>query len=324
MYEIRSWPHKGLGIFANRPIKRGERIICERPVLELNDFSVQNAERGGSVEELYDKFSSLSTEEREQYLQLHAAPNALNIAAEQIGSTNTIPKQIQDLCIKIAAIRTTNAICIDSYTEEPSGSFSKVLSSGVFLEASRLNHSCSPNSSPIWNSKTGCITVHAFKDILIDEEITISYINQFLNRCQRQKQLQGYGFSCTCPACDELLAVTEKGRTSENARLRIDRLNNDLDFFFKRTLEQRLMGPLSSCLIDSLGTEHPFQAMEELDKLASEEGLLVELLSKWCVKCHPSVWHCFKLILRLSGARMRSIGCTKATPKWRSTGPERH
>ena len=44
---------------------------------------------------------------------------------------------------------------IDSYTEEPSGSFSKIPSSGVFLNASRLNHSCRPNSSPLWNSGIG-------------------------------------------------------------------------------------------------------------------------------------------------------------------------
>jgi hypothetical protein len=50
-------------------------------------------------------------------------------------------------------------------------------SGGLFLEASRINHSCQPNAQHTWNASLGRLTVHALRDIEAGREITISYMS---------------------------------------------------------------------------------------------------------------------------------------------------
>ena len=97
------------------------------------------------------------------------------------------PQEFRGEIAKIASIFETNAFNIISTTE---GGIS-----GIFSSAS-------PNANQIWNSRIESLTIHAIKDILIGEEITISYVSTMLDRDQRQSVLQYYGILCTCAACD--------------------------------------------------------------------------------------------------------------------------
>jgi len=73
---------------------------------------------------------------------------------------------------------------------------------GIFLEASRINHSCRHNSQNTWNSGLSEMTTHAFKDIEKGEEITISYLSASENYATRQSRLlAAFGFVCTCELC---------------------------------------------------------------------------------------------------------------------------
>ena len=94
--------------------------------------------------------------------------------------------------------------------------------SGIFLEASLLNHSCCPNALYSWNKDLGRIVVHAMVDISAGEEITISYIQPFLPRVYRQAILREYdGFECQCPACDRGSFI---GNINDKNRTRMDLL----------------------------------------------------------------------------------------------------
>lgn len=50
-------------------------------------------------------------------------------------------------------------------------------SGGLFLKASRINHSCQPNAQHARNDILGHLAVHALRDIETDCEITISHIS---------------------------------------------------------------------------------------------------------------------------------------------------
>ena len=272
-YEIRPTPNKGLGMFATQSIERGERILCERPLLRIR-ILLPPLEKV-DVRELYHTFSNLPAEEQRNYLQLHAPQIQIDRVAHEIGAN--VPEEIQERARELTAILRTNAIQLDSETgTDPS-------TCGVFRIASRINHSCCPNASYIWNERIGCLSVHAVKPISIDEEVTINYVSTLFDRHYRQQKLERYGFICACPACDEALAVTESGKASQIRRERLDRLDNDLSFFFKRSLKQQcILGPLSPTVVDSNGVEQPFQAVKKMAKLARQENLIMDRLPEWC------------------------------------------
>ncbi|TFY80212.1 hypothetical protein EWM64_g3797 [Hericium alpestre] len=77
---------------------------------------------------------------------------------------------------------------------------------GIFPFASRLfNHSCVANAAPMYVIKPGQLVrmnVIALRDIALDEEITIPYLDPALPLDDRQRALQAnYGFTCSCALC---------------------------------------------------------------------------------------------------------------------------
>lgn len=77
--------------------------------------------------------------------------------------------------------------------------------SGLFLTASRFNHSCVPNAHFSWNWRSKRLTFHAMKDIPAGTEIFINYYrDDYLKTVlERQQELNSaYHFTCSCKACD--------------------------------------------------------------------------------------------------------------------------
>ena len=69
-------------------------------------------------------------------------------------------------------------------------------------------------------------TTTAARDIVEGEELTISYIDVREPREMRQGQLQGWGFTCTCPHCQMSKAKSQ----ASDARLRkIEQLKAEME-----------------------------------------------------------------------------------------------
>ncbi|RYP03106.1 hypothetical protein DL764_005367 [Monosporascus ibericus] len=68
----------------------------------------------------------------------------------------------------------------------------------VSFSASFINH-----SYVYYNDVSGCVTLHALRQIAQGEEITISYFqeNPYQTKNERNQQLAKYGFACDCVAC---------------------------------------------------------------------------------------------------------------------------
>ena len=76
---------------------------------------------------------------------------------------------------------------------------------GIFLRASRFNHSCRPNAYFAWNGTSRRLTIHAILDIPANTEIFLNYLPQdYLKPVAQRRQAlrQKYGFTCSCVACE--------------------------------------------------------------------------------------------------------------------------
>lgn len=100
---------------------------------------------------------------------------------------------------------------------------------GIFLEPSRLNHSCVPNAYFTWNNISKRITVHASDNIPRGEEIFVNYNNKVYHHTRderREELLTDYHFDCTCRACEP---NTEFGRASQDRRRQMHELEGNID-----------------------------------------------------------------------------------------------
>ncbi|GAA6037178.1 hypothetical protein JCM8097_008773 [Rhodosporidiobolus ruineniae] len=86
---------------------------------------------------------------------------------------------------------------------------------GLFLLASKINHSCRPNLIRFWAPELGAVRLVASQPVRAGEELTIYYVDPVQPRKKRQEELmRKFNFTCTCAACslvgDELAASDKR------------------------------------------------------------------------------------------------------------------
>lgn len=133
---------------------------------------------------------------------------------------------------------------------------------GIFVTASRFNHSCVPNAHFTWNAASKLLTIHAIVDITQGQEIFLNYHpKDYLKPAiERQQELRtSYSFVCGCPACQP---NTDSKRASEARRQWMAGLNSiiglnqnthtqgqreqllaNIQFFGRQLQEERLFYP---------------------------------------------------------------------------------
>jgi hypothetical protein len=185
---------KDLGAFAVRPLHRGDCIIVEAPL-----FAV----RGGSDLQVSSIVNSLSAENFQQYVSLKNAHTENSRYADPL-----------------LGIFVTNSFAMDEDN------------SGIFIQASRFNHSCSPNARYSWNPLIKRFTIHALCDIANGDEILVSYISgrnvYGSNRAARHARLARYAFTCACVACS---LQGQEATQSDRRRTEIARLWESIPYF---------------------------------------------------------------------------------------------
>jgi hypothetical protein len=168
---------KGLGAFATRVLEPGDVILAEAPVLQIQPPPFQErrgyplTEMGRSIR---NAFESLTEELQLEVLSLHAY-------------TTRAEKESPDVDELVPIFR-SNAYTTDRHIS-------------LFPKIARINHSCRPNTSYIWNKRLGKQVLYATRRIEQGEELSVSYIPLLYNRSDRQKRLKQYGFKCSCEAC---------------------------------------------------------------------------------------------------------------------------
>ncbi|EAQ83113.1 hypothetical protein CHGG_10931 [Chaetomium globosum CBS 148.51] len=192
-FEIRSSPGKGLGVFATKNIPR-DAVIMRDPL-------VFRAERGEELADLHHKFTMLPTATRQKILELSVGSGVHDFSAvikeltAQQGGDEDCEKALIEL------FRLEDIIAENAFNAVPHNIDSASVL--LYLNASRLNHSCIPNADPASKDDTSYMVMRANRDINAGEEITSSYILRVVPRATRLQQLsKGWGFTCQCPACD--------------------------------------------------------------------------------------------------------------------------
>jgi hypothetical protein len=268
LYEIRATQSKGLGVFAVCDIPSGTRITGENPILTA-------LREPGIIDPvtIYESFEILTPAQQLVYLQLYAAPKQTEYALQCMD--DDLPRELRDHVAKVTSIFESNAFRMGS---EGRQNDQEVHKAGIFAIAARFNHSCTPNLAQTWNQSMGMLTMHSIRKIEAGEELCEGYVSLTENRSTRQTRLGGYGFECTCEACDD---QSEAGKAREVRREKIRRLEEDLTFFTDQTegTGSRTEGPLSNAIVK--GQEDALSVVEQLEVLLQEEGLVGHDLLRW-------------------------------------------
>ena len=169
LYAIRPIPGKGQGLIATSKIHKGTRILSEVPLFKVPgdelDLKVVN-------DHVIRALRSLNKDGQRAFLALHNAYEKCPSPFLGIARTNVLP--------------------LGSEARE----------GGLFLEASRINHSCRHNAQNTWNANIGQLTIHALRDIEVGQEITIAYLDRKMGRAERRLHLkEKFFFDCACELC---------------------------------------------------------------------------------------------------------------------------
>ena len=195
IYIIENSPGKGLGMFATNSIRKGTRILAEKPFFCLSEAPELSLIDPYAPNDISEAFDHLTINEQSKYMSLHC------------------PERSD--CSPLVSIYEANC-----YEMGPG--------TCICLDASRINHSCIPNAHFSWNDSTKRITVHAVKDIPMGEEVTISYCPAIRTFKGRQSSLKPYVFTCRCLACQ---MDTEFGRSSRIRRQQMRNLDHEIADF---------------------------------------------------------------------------------------------
>ncbi|GAA5952313.1 hypothetical protein JCM3765_001938 [Sporobolomyces pararoseus] len=200
-YKIVSTSEKGLGIVATRDIKAGEIIFAEKPLLKIN-CEMKDGEMDDSFI-VDERLKTLSAQDRKDFESLSIAP-PLRSKKKSIGIWRTNAYEFGD-------------------------------GAGVFLTASRFNHSCRPTVDRIWNEEDGKAYFIAFRDVRGGEELCTDYTGMYRRRHEREQHLFfSYGFKCKCQVCS---LPPEEVKENDRARIEIAQIN---DFMLKGEINRDL------------------------------------------------------------------------------------
>lgn len=250
LYELRETEDKGFGLFATCYIKRGTLIICESPLLQIQDNALHLVWRpycrlSKSDKETFDVMHSFQPVE----LELEFASRCFLIdSSDRSLSKDDIEELVQD------QVRVMSIFSANNFGMSPKGL-------AVYATASRLNHSCVPNVHHSYNPTLKQITVHANQDIYPDQELLTTYIGgegTYQVRSQRIERLRSsYDFTCQCPAC------SDGGKVSDGRR----ELMNHIAWGLQQYNE-------------GVAAHHPFIPANVLSALKQAEDLVAVMLQE--------------------------------------------
>jgi hypothetical protein len=164
------FPGKGRGLVANKTLHRGDHIFASTPLL-ITDPDIYHLSTSERLSLLYRGVDSLPPASQTSFWKL-------------MGHFDDDP--IDD------RINTNNfEVTIDGVSQ-----------SALFPEIAMLNHDCRPNAAYFWDESTMSHYVHAIRDIMPGEEITITYVDNEQERAKRVRKLErNWGFQCGCSSC---------------------------------------------------------------------------------------------------------------------------
>ncbi|KAF8210557.1 hypothetical protein K438DRAFT_162539 [Mycena galopus ATCC 62051] len=201
-FEFRATKNKGMGAFATQNIRAAALLHVEIPATVMQNTMVLNfgMKRAEVYRELMRRVpeTTLST-----LLSLNnSQPPGMYELEEGIIRSNTLGIDMLAPAVPASVAMGHNAL---------------------FLEASRFNHSCSPNVVHRFDPQSFTLTVHTIRPIAKDEEIVHSYIDltsTATHDARRSLLRKLYHFDCLCDRCTltDVAAVQESDARRQRIR----------------------------------------------------------------------------------------------------------
>ncbi|KAJ7686562.1 hypothetical protein B0H17DRAFT_1304004 [Mycena rosella] len=191
-FRMAATPDKGTALFSTRKLKAGDHILTERPLFvgargapteyHANLTREQNTQYAlNTLEQHFEiSFKRMSTESKEAFM-------ALANSHKEDGS-GPLVGVVRTNGLRLSGLRPGVKGDMGSYT-------------AVCKDISRLNHSCSPNTSARFDMLSFSYQLFAVHDIAKGEELTYQYTPINCSAAERNKALVPYGFVCACTAC---------------------------------------------------------------------------------------------------------------------------
>ncbi|KAJ7188753.1 hypothetical protein C8R46DRAFT_980026 [Mycena filopes] len=196
---------KGAGLFSTRPLTEGEHILTERPLL-MAPAALQTRCPDSFT---YEQYIQVTLDEMEKVLKLSVERMSPDDRAAFMDLKNS---HKEDGSGPHLGIFRTNGLGISGLrpgVEKTVGMYSAI---PKFI--SRLNHSCSPNTQPLFDKASLSYKLFAVRDIAAGEELTFQYTNVDKPAAQRAEDLKPYDFVCTCTACTADVPASDARRAA--------------------------------------------------------------------------------------------------------------
>ncbi|KAJ6497560.1 hypothetical protein C8R45DRAFT_865430 [Mycena sanguinolenta] len=224
-YRLSPTPDKGLGLFCTTKIRANELILSERPLTLTSLFM------GTRMRFLK------ALDPQEQYLAaVHEWEKSLKMLFDRLypdyqAAFMALANSHQhDGSGPVGGIIRTNGLGVtlppNKYSLEEQQTRRKGVYTAVCKEISRLNHSCSPNTTAHFDVVTFSFQLFAVREITAGEELTLTYTGLEAPAEKRQSNLEPYGFRCTCSAC--ATSSTSDALREESMTMQINNIDDGL------------------------------------------------------------------------------------------------
>jgi len=276
----------GRGLIATRKIQMGELILRETACVALpQDLGIWEA-----GESIFRQVSKLPKCQREEFYKLTRKKGLLEVSENLLTSSGSDPQRIS-MAKSVANRIEETAIFFnnDIKTEDDCKC--------LFLQMALTNHSCCPNSS--W---TGCsknprhLELRAAKEIAEGEEVTVNYIiveARFLHKRERMSRLlDGWGFSCVCPLCDQDPHFIQLQEREEQIKSDIRKIQQEMTQECDRnpalvswkllcSLQREIVELVSQLVTAQLLLFREYNSLVHLSQLARDKQQLKQSLEEW-------------------------------------------
>ncbi|KAI1325480.1 hypothetical protein F5Y16DRAFT_401334 [Xylariaceae sp. FL0255] len=203
---------KGVGTFAERPIKAGTLLTDEAQLIKIPYEDRNTIQYNFRV---LEAFKELNDENETAFFKLSMSENAFTRVRALFSLHNIKP---DEKSVAICAIFNTNAVNMGEGVDDGS-------ERGVFSQHCRINHSCSPNATYSYHNPSGHLQVYATCDIASGEEVSVSYIEGLMrSKADRLKDMPY--FNCVCRTC-----TSPDIKSSDSRRRRISAIMNGIKVF---------------------------------------------------------------------------------------------
>ena len=177
-YQITSVPGRGLGVFATKDIKRGQRIFAEPPVLTLDDLAGEYGNRNLKPKQVKEALAKLSPKDQARFMKLKNCFEG-DKTRPQYGNEPLLGR-----------------VQTNGFGAPPTHDMV------IFDKLSRFNHSCRPNAVFSWNEVLLHGVIFALSDIKAGEEIFVDYGVGGVTWAERRVSLKRrFNFYCGCEIC---------------------------------------------------------------------------------------------------------------------------